>query len=236
MTHFLSRAITTPLTKDVVVVPSNGYILINASYETDLSGYTTFLFNFKDFNTTSYLSPIVHGIGGLIDTGVIDCEIDIDTDGTRVTSKYTIARGDSRYLSSAKLFYNDGSGLENVSMSVRTDTLEGTSGPYLKGTNITFYAVAYDMFGNVFVLPEGTFNVTTDPLPEPTTTTTTTTSPTSTTGEPTDTTTSDTNTTTPTSSSPTGPGLTLDPMLLAVAGGVGAVLVLIIVIFAKKRT
>ncbi len=59
--------------------------------------------------------------------------------------------------SEATLVYDDGSGIQNKTGSVRTVTIETTLGPYSKGTSITFYYVVYDDFGGVFVLAEGSF-------------------------------------------------------------------------------
>ncbi len=205
MSRYFTRAITTSHTGMIAVVPSNGYTLLEANFTTSLEGYTAMVFNLKEFNTTSNLSPLIYGVGGLINTGARFVS-EVGYTGTNVTGITAIARGDSRYLTSAIGFYDDGSGWQNISLGIKTVTIEGTIGPYPKNTVISLYFVVYDMFGGVVVTPEAQYTVLTDPLEPPTDTTST-----------------------------TGPPFEIDPvLLLGIAGGV-AVVVIIVVIFSKKK-
>ena len=210
MSKYFDRALASDYTGEIVVVPSNGFTVLETNFTTALEGYFAFVFNIKEFNTSSSLGPVIYGIGGLINTGYHSSlfETAVGYTGTNVTIAYPIARGDARFITSATGFYNTGAGWQNKSLSIKTVTIEGTVGPYPKDTVITFYMVAYDMFGGVFVSTQGEYTVTTDPL-EPTPTPTPT---------------------------PTGPPpLEIDPvLLLGIAGGV-TVVVIVLVMFGRKR-
>ena len=206
MTKYRTRALVVGPTTDISVVPANGHINLTASITTPMFGYSAIMFNLHDFNTTVNLSPVIYGVGTLTNAGR-HIEIERTVDGTLVTGVFAIARADSRYLSHAIGFYDDGSGEQNTSASIRTNTIEGTIGPYPINTVITLSMVVYDMFGGVFVFPESEYTVTTSPL-EPTTSTTTSAPP---------------------------PTIEIDPVLLmAVAGGVIAVIVVVVVVMKRK--
>ncbi|MFW9769130.1 MAG: hypothetical protein ACFFF9_08955 [Candidatus Thorarchaeota archaeon] len=153
-----------------VIIPASGHTSWTTSVTTPLEGYCALIFNLHEFNTTTKLSPVVYGVGELTNVGV-HYEIERDVDGTYVTAQFAIVRGNHRLLSGAIGFYNDGSGEQNITLAIRTNVIEGTIGPYLKGTIITLHAVIYDVFGGVFESPDVQYTVTTDPL-EPTTTAT----------------------------------------------------------------
>jgi hypothetical protein len=204
MTRYMVYGFTVGLTDDTAIVPSNGYINWTTSITTPLIGYCALVLNLHEFNTTSNLGSLVYGMGVLTNVG-LHFEIELTVDGTYVTGQFAIQRGDSRFITSAIGFYDDGSGEQNTTISIRVDTIEGTIGPYLRGTEITFRGTFYDMFGGVFASPEVQYTVTTDPL-DPTTTTTT----------------------------GNGTPIQIDPLLLlGVTGGV--IVVVIIVVFLNKR-
>ncbi len=207
MTRYFVRAFSAGPSNDIVIIPANGYTNWTTNITMPLVGYSALVFNIHDFNTTSNLAPLIYGVGVLTNTGG-HFEIERDVNGTYVTSIFAIARADIRFLSSVQGFYDDGSGWKNETVPVRTVTIEGTIGPYLRGTVITYYLIVYDIFGGVFVTPEGQYTVTTDPL-EPTTST-------------------------PTTTTDPGTPIEIDPvLLLGVTGGVIAVIV--IVVFLNKR-
>lgn len=204
MTRYFVRGLSAGLSNEIVVVPSNGHTNWTTDITMPLVGYTAMVFNLHDFNTTSNLAPLIYGVGVLTNTGG-HFEIERDVNGTYVTSMFAIARADIRFLSSVQGFYDDGSGWKNETVPVRTVTIEGTIGPYLRGTVITYYLIVYDIFGGVFVSPEGQYTVTTDPL-EPTTSTTT---------DP-------------------GTPIEIDPVLLLGVTG-GGIAVIVVVVFLNKR-
>ncbi len=205
-TVFRTVEVAVDTINEIVTVPAGSSVLLNKSQECHEAGFVLTAFNLHEFNTTSEITPVFFGAGSII-KGNMTTEINIGYTGTNVTVIYPIDRANSRFLSSATLVYDDGSGIQNKTGSIRTVTLETTLGPYSKGTSITFYYVVYDAFGGVFVLAEGSFTVTTDPL-EPTSTTTTTTV-----AEP----------------------FPIDPLLLAAIGGTIAVVVVIVIVVLKKR-
>ncbi len=206
MTRYFVRALSANQSNDIVVVPANGFTNWTTRITTPLVGYSAIVFNLHDFNATSNMATLIHGIGALVNVGDVRQEIERNENGTLVTMVYSIARGDIRYISSAIGFFNDGSGDYNKSITIRTVTLEATIGPFLRGTVINFSAIVYDMFGGVFILPEAQYTVTTDPL-EPTT-------PTFTTG--------------------TAPPVEIDPVLLVGAAG-GVIAGVIVAVFLRKR-
>jgi hypothetical protein len=205
MTRYNIRAWDIDPSNELILAPGNGYTNWTTNVTMPLVGYCAVVFSLHDFNTTSTLAPIIYGVGALTNTGG-HFEIERDVNGTHVTSILAIARGDVRYISTVLGFYDDGSGWQNGTALVRTATIEGTIGPYLRGTVITYYLVVYDIFGGVFVSPQANYTVTTDPL-EPTTSTTTTDS---------------------------GPPIEINPvLLLGITGGVIAIIV--VVVFLNKR-
>ena len=206
MTRYWVRAFSAGPSTDIIVAPASGYTNWTTNITTPIVGYSAIIFNLHDFNTTSNMATLIYGVGALVNVGGARQDIERNENGTLVTMVYSIARGDSRYISSAIGFFNDGSGVQNKSISIRTVTLEATIGPYLRGTVINYSAIVYDIFGGVFVLPEAQYTVTTDPL-EPTT-------PTFTTG--------------------TAPPVEIDPVLLVGAAG-GVIAVMIVVVFLRKR-
>jgi hypothetical protein len=208
MSKYNFRALTSSFAGEMIALPSNGFTLVETNFSTPLDGYLAMVFNLKEFNTTSNLSPVIYGWGGLVNPGYHSSAFttEVGYTGTNVTMVFPIARGDIRYLTSATGFYDDGSGWQNKSASIRTVTIEGTIGPYPKDTVISIYFIAYDMFGGEFVSPVVQYTVTTDPL-EPTTTTTT-----------------------------AGPPIEIDPVLLmAAAGGAIAVIVVVVVLMKRKK-
>ena len=212
MSLYFNRALNTNFTGGIAVVPDNGFTLLGDNITAPLDGYWALVFNLQDFNATSNLSPVIYGVGGLINPGYHSSAFttEVGYTGTNVTMVFPITRGDVRFLTSAIGFYNDGSGWQNKSARVRTVTIEGTIGPYPKDTVISIYFIAYDMFGGVFVSPTVQYTVTTDPLEPPPTTTPTNTGP--------------------------GPSLEIDPVLLAVIGsGVAVVVIIGVVVMKKKR-
>ncbi|MFX1482116.1 MAG: PHP domain-containing protein [Promethearchaeota archaeon] len=205
MSRYRSQGLTSNFTGQIIEIPGNGFTIIETSFKTPLEGYNALVFNLQGFNTTANLSPLIYGVGAITNVGSHSPEIERTVDGTYLTYIYPIARGDSRYLRSVRGFYNNGTGWLNGTASIRTVTIEGTIGPYLRGTELDIYFIAYDMFGGVFVSPTVHYTITTDPL-EPTSTTT----------------------------SGTGP-FVLDPLVLGItAGGIIAV-VIIVVVLKKKR-
>jgi len=166
-TIFRTLEVTVDTINEMAIIPSGSSILLNKSQECGDTGYVLTAFNLHDFNTTSYLSPTLFGVGGLIHDGSFNPEYTIGYSGTNVTGMVPINRGDIRFLTSATFFYNDGDGWKNISMSIKTVTIEVTIGPYLKGTVIDFWGVAYDIFGGAFVIEGYPFMITSDPL-EPT--------------------------------------------------------------------
>ena len=169
MTLYKLRALTIGSTTDIVIAPANGHTNWTTSITTPLEGYSALIFNLHDFNTTANLAPVIYGVGTLVNAGR-HIEIEVTVDGTYVTGVFAIARADIRYLTHAIGFYDDGSGEQNGSAAIKTNTIEGTIGPYPKDTVITLSMTVYDIFGGVFVFPESEYTVTTGPL-EPTTTT-----------------------------------------------------------------
>ncbi|MFW9806979.1 MAG: hypothetical protein ACFFFK_09655 [Candidatus Thorarchaeota archaeon] len=211
MSRYFSRALASPYDSTIAVIPSNGYLLLETNITTQLEGYFTMVLNLLDFNASVHLKPTIFGIGGIINVGMHSSmfSTEVGYTGTNVTIAYPIARGDARFLKKVVGFYDDGSGWQNGTIRIRTATLEGTVGPFPKNTVITMYFVVYDIFGGVFVSPQGQYTVTTDPLEPPTTTTPTNTG--------------------------TGPPIELDPMVLAAIGGGVAVIVIIGVVVMKKK-
>ncbi|TFG28177.1 hypothetical protein EU528_11660 [Candidatus Thorarchaeota archaeon] len=205
-TVFRTLELTIDTINEIVTIPSMSSYLLNKSLQVGDQGYVLTAFNLHSFNTTTYLSPLLHGVGQLIFGENFSAEYDVGYTGTNATGIFPINRGDSRYLVSGTLFYNTGEGWQNTSAVFRTVTIEATIGPFQKGTAINWYLVAYDMFGSEFTIQGWTVWITQDPL-EPTTTTTTTTT-----------------TETP-----------IDPMLLVAIGGAGVAVVVIVVIVMKKR-
>ncbi|MFW9893495.1 MAG: hypothetical protein ACFFFO_14910 [Candidatus Thorarchaeota archaeon] len=204
MSRYFVRAMNSNCTGKIVTLPAEGFELLESNFTTPLVGYMALVFNIKEINTTANLSPVIYGIGALTNVWGHSPDIERDVDGTYVTFKYPVARGDSRFITAVG-FYDDGSGWQNKTASVKIEFIEGTVGPYPKGTVIKYTAIVYDFFGGVFVFPELEFTVTTDPL-EPTTTTTT----------------------------ETGPPIQIDPLLLLGITG-GAIVVIIVVVFLNKR-
>jgi hypothetical protein len=207
--RYFSRALTSSYNSTRAVVPANGYLLLEINFTTQLQGYFAMVFNLMDFNASSNLKPTIYGVGGIINVGTHSSmfSTEVGYTGTNVTMSYPIARGDSRFLTSAIGYYNDGSGWQNKPASIKSATLEGTIGPYPRNTVIQIYMIIYDRFGGVFVSHQIQYTVTTDPLEPPTTT--------------------------PTNTG-TGPPFGIDALLLAVIGG-GVVVVLIIGIVVMKR-
>jgi hypothetical protein len=205
-TIFRTSVVTVDTINEMVTIPAGSSVLLNKSQECGDEGYVLTAFNLHSFNTTSSIAPTLLGIGGLIYPENFTYRIDIGVSGTNLTGMYPINRGDFRYLSSATLFYNSGEGWQNTPMSIRTVTIEATIGPYLKGTIINWYGVVIDIFGGEFVIQGNPFQITTDPL-EPVTTTT-----------------------------EQGGPFVIDPLLVAGIGGVAVVVVIIAVIFVKKKS
>lgn len=211
MSRYFSRALSSTYHSTIAVVPANGYLLLETNITTQLEGYFAMVFNLMDFNSSLNLRPTIYGFGGIINVGIHSSmfSTEVGYTGTNVTVAYPIARADARYLKRAVGYYDVGSGWQNGTVRIRTATLEGTVGPFPKNTVITMYFVVYDMFGGVFVSPQGQYTVTTDPLEPPTTTTPTNTG--------------------------TGPPIEFDPVLLAAIGGGVAVIVIIGVVVMKKK-
>jgi hypothetical protein len=206
MTQYLVLGVSVGPSDDTAVLPAGGSLNWTVEITTPSVGYCAYVLNIHDFNTTSSLCPLVYGTGILTNVGA-HFEPERTVDGTYVTVQFAIERGDSRFLTPAIGFYDDGSGEQNVTISITTNTLEGTIGPYLRGTVIDIRAVFYDIFGGVFESPVLEYTVTTDPL-EPTTSTTPTTG--------------------------NGTPLQIDPLLiLGITGGV--IVVIVIVVFLNKR-
>jgi len=163
MTRYMIRGFTVGTVDDMFVAPTGGSENWTIEITTPMVGYCALILNLHDFNATANLCPLVYGVGVLTNPG-IHYEIERTEDGTYVTAQFAIVRRDSRFLSSAIGFYDDGSGVQNMTISITTNTMEGTIGPYLKGAVIEIRGVFYDIFGGVFESPVLEYTVTTDPL------------------------------------------------------------------------
>ena len=172
-TIFRMLELTVDTINEMVTTPSMSSVLLNKSQQCGDQGYVLAAFNLHSFNTTSSLSPLLHGVGQLIFGENFSAEYAVGYTGTNATGIFPINRGDSQYLTSGTLFYNVGDGWQNTSAAFRTVTIEATIGPFLKGTVINWYVVAQDMFGSEFTILGWPVTITTDPLEPPTTTTTT---------------------------------------------------------------
>ena len=188
---------------EVQAIPAEGWLFLNRSITANDVGILMLPFILRDFNISD-LPPILFVFDALVDAGS-SATYEQTTEGTLVTPTTAIERGDFRFIDRALLFYNDGSGWQNITASIRTVTLEGEIGPYPKDTVIDYYFMVYGEFGGLFVLDGGSYTVVTDPLETTTSTSTT------------------TNGTTP-----------LDPVLLAAAVG-GTVLAIVVIVLIGKR-
>jgi len=167
-TVFRQMEVNVDTLNEMVIIPAGTSILLNKSQESLDVGYFLTAFNFHEFNATSDIAPVFLGVGNMI-RGAMTTDIAVGLSGTNVTIIYPIGRANAKFLSTPILVYDDGSGVQNTTGSIRTVTMETTLGPYSKGTTITYHYIVNDYFGSTFILEEGTFTVTTDPS-EPTTT------------------------------------------------------------------
>jgi hypothetical protein len=163
MTKYRVIGFTEGTSVDTFIVPAGESENWTIEVTTPLEGYCTVVLNIHEANTTSNLCPVVYGAGAITNVGV-HFEIERTVEGTYVTAKFAIVRRDSRFLTSAIGFYDDGSGEQNLTLSITTNSIEGTIGPYPRDTVIAYRGIFYDFFGGVFETPVLEYTVTTDPL------------------------------------------------------------------------
>ena len=125
-------------------------------------GYTRLELNLKDFNTTNTPSPIIVRLGGIISN--ISIQAEQEGAETSVTIRLLKRGADTRFISSAQIRYDDGSGMQTVPLDNYGDSYGIVLGPYNTGTNITHQILITDVLGNSFIIDGGTYQIENVPL------------------------------------------------------------------------
>ena len=166
--------------------------------------------NLFDFNTTEFINPILIPMRGIIDnvTAVASEEVE----GYEVAYTFWMGRTSAKEIRSVRLFYDDGSGEQDVSMDRGWDQFSYTLGPFAPGTELDSHLVVTTYEGQTYTIGENEFTLGT----ASTNTTSTTTS---------------TNTTTSSNGEPTP----FDMTLLMIVGGASLGIVVLVVVIVKFR-
>jgi hypothetical protein len=125
-------------------------------------GYTRGAINFKVFNISNAPAPFIIRIGGIIS----NISVEVETEGREsfVTIRLLTSRADSRYITSSKIIYEDGSGEQTKPLENYGDSYGIVLGPYTTGTNITYQIQITDVLGNSFTIDGGTYQIELEPL------------------------------------------------------------------------
>ncbi|MFW9932122.1 MAG: hypothetical protein ACFFDR_05640, partial [Candidatus Thorarchaeota archaeon] len=111
------------------------------------------LLNFRDYNSEDLIDPILFMVGGFIAN--VSAAVEQVAGGYNATIDVFYNRGDTDYIESVKITYDDGTGEVTTSMRSLGDRYSATVGPYPAGTNITYVITVADRLGNSFVFEEG---------------------------------------------------------------------------------
>jgi len=200
-----------------VIFTSNSYLLEVAGESSTVTirdGVTknyeliVYSINLFDFNTTEFINPILISMRGIIEN--VTSIIHEEDEGYEVEFTFWMGRTSGKEIRSVDIFYDDGSGEQEVGMGRGWDQFIYTIGPFIPGTILDAYLVVTTYEGQVYTIGETELILGT--------------AVTNTTSTTTNTTTSSTNGETP-----------FDMTLLMIAGGAGIGIILVIVIIVKIR-
>ncbi len=111
------------------------------------------LLNLRNFNSEDYVDPIILVAGGFIAN--VSATSEQVEGGYNATIDVFYNRGDTEYIASAKVTYDDGSGETTTNMKSLGDRYSAILGPYPAGTNITYVITITDKLGYSFVFEDG---------------------------------------------------------------------------------
>ena len=174
-------------------------------------GLAIYSMNLYSFNTSDYINPILIYVRGIVDN--VSAVVSQNQGSYSVDFTYWMGRASSKYITSATLVYDDGSGEQSAALERGWDNFLLTLGPFDPGTQLVVRVVVKTNLGYTFTIGENTLQLGTA------TTTTTTTS-----------TTTSTNTTTTTHS-----GVPLNANLLIIVAGAGIGIVVLALVIVKIR-
>jgi hypothetical protein len=161
-TPFISNSLSLNQKHQLIRVSSQSSSMVEFTGTASSFGYTRIALNFKDFNVTNSPCSFVLRMGGIISNISIDVE---EVAGqSSVTLRLLTTRADSRYISSAQIIYDDGSGTQTEMLESYGDSYGIVLGPYNTGTNITYQIHIIDVYGNEFLLDERVYQIEVEPL------------------------------------------------------------------------
>jgi hypothetical protein len=136
---------------EVVSVGADSSYLWEKDGESSEQGLVLLAINLMEFDKEN-LTSVYYAVGGLIDANPT-----VLADESMVTISLLLNRGDFRFLKNATIIYDDGSGLQTASASIKATTIDFTLGPYTQSTNITYHFLVCDKYGGRFELSEHTY-------------------------------------------------------------------------------
>ncbi len=115
-------------------------------------GYAGAFLNIRDYNSPEPIDPILYFAGGFIANSTVASE-QVDG-GYNALFQVFYSSGDTRYISSVNITYNDGNEETTATMTNLGDRYGIELGPFPAGTNITYVITVADKMGNSFVFDE----------------------------------------------------------------------------------
>ncbi|TFF95089.1 hypothetical protein EU546_03910 [Candidatus Thorarchaeota archaeon] len=121
------------------------------------SGIIAFWLNIASFNTSEYLRPILLKMSSAIDNVTVFLE-DLDS-GYAGYIRWMQRTESRRFVSSASIIYDDGSGPVEAQMEEAWSWYQFYVGPYSEITNVTCTVNVTDIYGNVYTMSQRTFTI-----------------------------------------------------------------------------
>ncbi|MHA1577956.1 MAG: hypothetical protein ACTSU3_11405, partial [Candidatus Thorarchaeota archaeon] len=150
VTPFIKTAISFTESSQILAAGPHSSSITEFDGTTSVKGYLHVRLNIRDLNTTHVPIPITLSLGGLI--GNVSTTIEQVANGLNATIKLVINRGDTRYIQSASIEYDDGTSVDTTSLLRASDGYSIVLGPYPSGVNVTYEITVQDVYGNTFLL------------------------------------------------------------------------------------
>jgi len=189
-------------------IPGETTTAIIRDFTTMDFGLVVYSLNLYQFNTSEFINPILIPMRGIVDN--VTSLVSEEDEGYEVDFTFWMGRTSGKEISSVNLFYDDGTGEQDVSMERGWDQFIHTLGPFAPGTELDVYVVVTTYEGQVYTIGENGFTLGT---------------------ASTNTTTTSTNTTT----SSTGESTPFDLTTLLLIGGAGFGILIVLVVIVKFR-
>lgn len=122
------------------------------SYKSNDYGLMLYSLNLYSFNTTEYINPLLIDVKGIIDN--VSIIVDEQDNVFNIDVTYWMGRLSAKYIKSAVIVSNDGTGEQESKMDEGWNNYVSTLGPYPSGTELDIKVIVKTSLGETYIIGE----------------------------------------------------------------------------------